>query len=194
MITFIQGNIVDKTPAYVVLEANHIGYMIHISLNTYSQIADKNQVLLYTHLSIKEDAHTLYGFFTQEERVLFRLLMTVSGIGANTARLILSSLSVEELTQAILSENVKQISSVKGIGGKTAQRMVLDLKDKISKGNFSTEKIPLLHNRIKDEALSALVMLGFVKNSADKVIDKIQQTEGMNLTVEELIKKALKYL
>jgi len=124
----------------------------------------------------------------------FRLLIAVSGVGANTARLILSSLSPDELTQAILSENVNSIKSVKGIGLKTAQRLIIELKDKIAKGNFSVEKITISHNRNKDEALSALMMLGFPKNSADMVIDKIQKAEGLDLSVEELVKKSLKML
>jgi len=194
MITFVQGKLIEKTPTYAVIETSGIGYMIHISLNTYAQIAHLEQCLLHTHLSIKEDAHSLYGFFTLEERAFFRLLIAVSGVGANTARLILSSLSPDELTQAILTENVSSIKSVKGIGLKTAQRLIIELKDKIAKGNFSTEKITVSHNRNKDEALSALMILGFPKNSADMVIDKIQKAEGLDLSVEELIKKSLKML
>jgi len=194
MITFVQGKLIEKTPTYAVIETSGIGYMIHISLNTYAQIANLEQCLLHTHLSIKEDSHSLYGFFTLEERAFFRLLIAVSGVGANTARLILSSLSPDELTQAILSENVNSIKSVKGIGLKTAQRLIIELKDKIAKGNFSGEKIIISHNRNKDEALSALMMLGFPKNSADMVIDKIQKAEGLDLSVEELVKKSLKML
>jgi len=196
MITYIKGTLVEKNPAYVVIEtAGGVAYGIHISLATFSQLKEIENVKLLTHYAIKEDAHQLYGFFTEEERSLFRLLISVNGIGVNTARLILSSLSTDELINAIASENVRVIQSVKGIGLKTAQRVIIDLKDKISKGaTQNVEKITISYNNNRMEALSALMSLGFVKNSADSALEKIVRAEGTNLSVEELIKRALKIL
>jgi Holliday junction DNA helicase RuvA len=152
-------------------------------------------VKLLTHYVIKEDAHQLFGFYTEEERSLFRLLISVNGIGANTARLILSSLSTDELVNAIATENVRVIQSVKGIGLKTAQRVIIDLKDKIGKSvPQNIEKISISYNNNRAEALSALLSLGFAKNSADSALEKIVRAEGTNLSIEELIKKALKVL
>jgi len=197
MITYIKGSIVEKNPAYVVIEtAGGVAYGIHISLATYSQLKETENVKLLTHYVIKEDAHQLFGFYTEEERGLFRLLITVNGIGVNTARLILSSLSTDELINAIATENVRVIQSVKGIGLKTAQRVIIDLKDKIAKSipNNNIEKIAIPYNNNRGEALFALVSLGFAKNSADSALEKIIRAEGTNLSIEELIKKALKVL
>jgi Holliday junction DNA helicase RuvA len=196
MITYIKGTLTEKTPAYVVIEtAGGVGYGIHISLATFSQLKETENVKLLTHYIIKEDAHQLFGFYNEEERSLFRLLISVTGIGANTARLILSSLSTDELVNAIATEDVRTIQSVKGIGLKTAQRVIIDLKDKIGKSApQNIEKITISYNNNRAEALSALVSLGFAKNSADSALEKTIRAEGTHLSVEELIKKALKVL
>jgi len=196
MITYIKGAIVEKNPAYVVIETvGGVAYCIHISLATFSQLKEIENVKLLTHYVIKEDAHQLFGFYTEEERILFRLLITVNGIGVNTARLILSSLSTDELINAIATENVRAIQSVKGIGLKTAQRVIIDLKDKIGKNTpHNVEKISISYNNNRGEALFALLSLGFAKNSADSALEKIIRAEGTNLSIEELIKKALKVL
>lgn len=196
MITHIKGTIVEKNPAYVVLEtAGGIGYLIHISLNTFSQLKDERQVKLLTHYVVKEDSHTLFGFYEESERTLFRLLISVNGIGPNTACVMLSALSVQDLVNAIASQDVRTIQSIKGIGAKTAQRVVVELQDKIAKASFDVQdNFSSLNNNTKIESLSALVALGFAKNLAEKVLDKIIKEEGPSLTVEELIKKALKLL
>lgn len=190
MITHIKGKLVEKNPAYVVIDCNGVGYLLRISLHSFSQIGDEEFCSLYTHLSIKEDSHSLYGFVEKEERELFRLLISVSGVGANTAQMILSSLSPNDAQQAILSENVQVLKSVKGIGAKTAQRIILDLKDKIAKQGVVADNRFVVHNRVKDEALSALTMLGFNKNSIEKIIDKELHQES-NVEVEALVKKVL---
>ena len=193
MITHIKGKLVEKNPSFVVIDCNGIGYMIRISLHTFSQLHDSELCSLYTHLSVKEDSHSLYGFFDRSERELFRLLISVSGIGTNTAQTILSSLSPEEAQQAILSENVAALQSVKGIGAKTAQRVILDLKDKIAKQGISINESSVLHNTTREEALSALTMLGFSKNLVNKALDKELKSQS-NLKVEELVKRVLKNL
>lgn len=196
MITYIKGHLVEKNPAYVVIEtAGGVGYLIHISLNTFSQIKDENEIILLTHFVVKEDEQALYGFLEEEERTLFRMLISVSGIGPNTALLLLSSLSVGEIANAISNDDVRTIQSVKGIGTKTAQRVIIDLKNKISKTQFSSkDNFSTFNNNNKIEALSALVSLGFAKNSAEKVLDKIIKDGGTDLSIEDLIKKALKLL
>jgi Holliday junction DNA helicase RuvA len=196
MIEYIKGKLIEKNPAFVVLETSGgIAYFIHISLATFSNIGDREEVKLLTHFVIREDAQLLYGFAEEEERNLFRLLISVNGIGVNTARLMLSSLSVNELINAIATENLKIIQGIKGIGAKTAQRVIIELKDKIGKTNTTNSEIfTFSYNNNRVEALSALVSLGFVKNSADAVLEKIIKSEGVNLSVEDLIKKALKLL
>lgn len=196
MITYITGKLIEKNPAYLIVEtAGGVAYFVHISLYTFTKLKEENQVKIFTHYIIKEDAHLLYGFADEDERMLFRLLISVNGIGANTARLILSSLNAQELCQAIATEDVRTIQAVKGIGSKTAQRMVLDLKDKIMKSApQNTDKFSKINNNNKNEALSALVSLGFAKNPAEAMLDKIIQSEGISLSVEDLIKKALKLL
>jgi|TARA_B100000768_G_scaffold60030_1_gene58070 Holliday junction DNA helicase RuvA len=193
MITHIKGKLVEKNPSFVVVDCNGIGYMIRISLHTFSQISDSELCNLFTHLSVKEDSHTLYGFFEKAERELFRLLISVSGVGTNTAQTILSSLSPLDAQLAILSENVAALQSVKGIGAKTAQRIILDLKDKIAKQGISGEESSIMHNTTRDEALSALTMLGFSKNIVNKAIDRELKNQS-NLEVEELVKRVLKNL
>lgn len=191
MITHIQGKLIEKNPSYVVIDCNGVGYLLRISLHTFSHITDKELCMLYTYLSIKEDSHTLFGFSDKEERELFKHLISVSGVGPNTAQMILSSLSPHDAQQAILSENVVLLKSVKGIGGKTAQRIILDLKDKLTKQGIATDISFAEHNTTREEALSALTMLGFSKSSVQKVIDKELYNAG-DLEVEELVKRVLR--
>ena len=193
MITQIKGKLVEKNPTYAVVDCNGVGYLMHISLNTYSSLPNDENVLLYTHLSVREDAHTLYGFSNKVEREIFRLLTSVSGVGPSTARTMLSSMTSEEIQQAIASENVKLIQSVKGIGAKTAQRVIVDLKDKILK-TFDLDEVSVVQNNTnKEEALSALEVLGFARKQADKVVGNILK-ETPDASVEKLIKQALKNL
>ena len=194
MYSFISGKVAEKNPAYVVIDNQGIGYLINISLNTFTAIGEQSEVRLYVHLAIREDAHVLYGFYTEEERALFLQLITVSGVGCNTARLILSSLTVKETVDAISSNNTKAIQNVKGIGAKTAQRIIVDLHDKISKLNISEgEKTPAGYNTLKEEALSALMVLGFNRTSIEKILDKLM-SQMENPNVEQLIKEALRLL
>ncbi len=193
MITHIQGKLTEKNPTHVVIDCNGVGYMINISLNTFSQIPDNEQLKLYTHLQVKEDAHTLYGFSSLAEREIFRLLISVSGVGASTARTMLSSLTPKQIREGIASNDVALIQSVKGIGAKTAQRIILDLKDKVLKIYDIDEVSVSQGNTNKDEALSALEVLGFAKKQAERVVDKIVASEP-EATVESIIKQALKNL
>jgi Holliday junction DNA helicase RuvA len=197
MIAHINGQLLEKTPTYVVIDCGGVGYQLHISLNTFARLPDTGTVKLLSHLSIKEDAHVLFGFWDEQERGLFRLLISVNGVGPGTARMILSSLTPGELQTAILSGQVAVLKGVKGIGEKTAQRILIDLKDKVGKSEqaptaFSTL---LAHNKVKEEALSALVMLGFARNLAEKAVEKVLKTAGgEEPQVEQLIKQALKNL
>jgi Holliday junction DNA helicase RuvA len=193
MYEYIEGPLIEKNPAFCVIEAAGIGYCIQISLSTFSWLETQPRIKLFIHLVVREDAHILFGFYTRQEREIFRLLLTVSGVGANTARMMLSSLTSDDIQQAILGGNASLLQSIKGIGTKTAQRIILDLHDKISKEKGSGELFPAKDNRLKEEALSALVMLGFNKGEADKVIGKILIAEK-DLPLEDLIKKALKHL
>ena len=193
MYAFISGKIVEKSPTYVVVDNNGIGYLINITLNTFTAIGEKEEVRLYTHTQILEDAHNLFGFYSQKERDLFELLISVSGVGCNTARLILSSLTVSELSNAIANDDAKTIQSVKGIGTKTAQRIVIDLKDKLKKIDVQTEIFSVPNNTIRAEALSALTILGFNKTAIEKALDKILK-QNPDASVEALIKEALKIL
>ncbi|MVO08840.1 Holliday junction branch migration protein RuvA [Flavobacterium sp. TP390] len=193
MITHIQGRLVEKTPTEVVVDCNGIGYHVNISLHTFSLIPDDEKIKLFTFLQIKEDAHTLYGFVEKQERELFKLLLSVSGIGASIARTMLSSLAPQQIIQAIASNDVATVQSIKGIGAKTAQRVILDLKDKVLKV-YALDEVSLVSNNTnKEEALSALEVLGFARKSAEKVIEKIVK-EDPNASVENLIKQALKNL
>jgi holliday junction DNA helicase RuvA len=194
MYAFIEGKISEITPASVVIDCQGVGYDISISVNTYSQIKDQTNCRLFTHLAVREDAMVLFGFAKEQERALFRNLISVSGVGAGTARLILSSLTPEEVSGAIASGNVPLLQRVKGIGGKTAQRIVIDLKDKLGKDPGLKDILGTPHNTKKEEALSALTMLGFNKTLAEKTIDKILKDEGTPLSVEQLIKSALKIM
>ena len=193
MITHLQGRLVEKNPTDVVIDCNGVGYLLNISLHTFSQLPTSENVKLFTHLSIREDAHTLYGFSSLAEREIFRLLISVSGIGASTARTMLSSLSPDQVREAIAAEDVATIQSVKGIGAKTAQRAILDLKDKILKV-YGLEDVSLISsNTNKNEALSALETLGFARKQAEKVCEKIVQQDPQ-ASVESIIKQALKNL
>ena len=193
MYAFITGKVAEKSPTYVVLDNHGIGYLINITLNTFTAIGEKEEVKLFTHEQILEDAHNLFGFYSSKERDLFELLISVSGVGCNTARLILSSLTVNELSNAIANDDVKTIQAVKGIGAKTAQRIVIDLKDKLKKNDFQTEIFAVSNNTIKTEALSALMILGFSKAAVEKALDKLLK-QMPEATVEVLIKEALKVL
>ncbi|CAM1373930.1 Holliday junction ATP-dependent DNA helicase RuvA [Tenacibaculum litopenaei] len=193
MITQLRGRLVEKNPTDVVIDCNGVGYLVHISLQTFSALPVEENVVLYTHLFIRDDAHTLYGFSTKTEREVFLLLVSVSGVGPSTARTMLSSMTSEEIQQAIASENVKLIQSVKGIGAKTAQRVIVDLKDKILKTFDLGEVSVVQDNTNKEEALSALEVLGFVRKQAEKVVNNVLK-ETPEASVEQLIKLALKNL
>ncbi|MDX1270446.1 Holliday junction branch migration protein RuvA [Bizionia paragorgiae] len=193
MITHIKGKLVEKNPTDVVIDCNGVGYFINISLHTFSQIPDQENISLFTHLHVKEDGHTLYGFITPGEREVFRLLISVSGIGTNTARTMLSSLTPKQIKEGIAGEDVALIQSVKGIGLKTAQRVIIDLKDKIIKIYDIDEVSVNKNNTNKDEALSALEVLGYAKKQAERVVDKIVSATP-EATVEDIIKQALKKL
>jgi holliday junction DNA helicase RuvA len=195
MIAYIDGKLTLKDPTYVIIDVSGVGYQIKISLSTYSALPDGERCKLHTYLHIKEDAHTLYGFATAAEKETFLHLISISGVGPNTGLMILSSLSVDEVQQAIVREDVRTIQHVKGIGAKTAQRIILELKDKIKKETMiaGSASIPAAaHNTARAEALSALVTLGFAKNVAEKTLDAIIKREDRSLSVEELIKFALK--
>ena len=193
MITQVRGRLVEKSPTEVVVDCNGVGYLLHISLNTFSSLPAHENVVLYTHLSIREDAHTLFGFINKTEREVFKLLISVSGVGPSIARTMLSSMTSEEIQQAIASENVSLIQSVKGIGLKTAQRVIVDLKDKILK-IFDMDEVSLTSsNTNKDEALSALEVLGFQRKQSNKIVAAILK-ENPEATVEKIIKLSLKNL
>ena len=193
MITQIIGRLVEKLPTHVVIDCQGVGYQVNISLHTFSQLGDDENIKLYTHLQIKEDSHTLFGFLTTLERSVFRLLLSVSGIGASTARTMLSSLEPQQIQRAIITEDLATIKSVKGIGLKTAQRVLIELKDKML-NLFEGEEIqPFPNNTIKEEALSALEVLGYSRKQSEKVIDNAIQS-APDSSVEDLIKAALNKL
>ena len=193
MITQIIGRLVEKTPTQVVIDCNGVGFAVHISLHTFSQIGNDENIKLFTHLQIREDAHTLFGFHTPMERSVFLLLLSVSGIGASTARTMLSSLEPQQIQRAIVSEDLNTIKSVKGIGLKTAQRVLIELKDKMM-NLFDGEEIQILgNNTIKDEALSALEVLGYSRKQSERIVDGIIQSTP-DCSVEELIKESLNKL
>ena len=193
MITQLHGRLIEKNPTYVVIDCNGVGYEVNISLHTYGQIGSDENIRLHTHLQIREDAHTLYGFFQPLERSIFRLLISISGIGANIARTMLSSMTPVEIQQAIVHEDLAAIKAVKGIGLKTAQRVLIELKDKIQNVAGMDEIPALKSNTIKEETLSALEVLGYPRRQAEKVIDNIIQSAPES-SVEELIKQALNKL
>ena len=194
MITHLEGKLVEKNPTNVVIDCHGVGYFVNISLNTYSALGSTDNVRLYTYLQIKEDAHTLYGFANKAEREVFVLLISVSGVGAGTARTMLSAITAAQVRSAIINGDVATIQSVKGIGAKTAQRVVLDLKDKMLKlQDLADEPSAIIHSN-KEEALAALEVLGFVRKQAEKVLDKVLRTATQELSVEELIKEGLNQL
>ena len=193
MITHIEGKLVEKNLTDVVIDCNGVGYTLNISLHTYSQIPDHEKLKLYTHLLVREDSHTLYGFSSMAERDIFKMLISVSGVGASTARTMLSSLNPKQVREGIAMGDVALIQSIKGIGAKTAQRVILDLKDKILKVYDIDEVSFAKNNTVKDEALSALEVLGFVRKQSERIIDKII-TNNPDANVETIIKEALKNL
>lgn len=193
MIDYIKGNITQITPTFLTIETGGIGYFINISLTTFTRLEGKNDYKILVQEIIREDSHQLFGFADKEERDIFRLLISVTGVGAATARMMLSSLNPAEIEKAIIGSDVSLLKSVKGIGLKTAQRIIVDLKDKLGKQTGTGEIFAFTDNTRREEALSALVMLGFAKSAVVKVLDKIVREEK-NLTVEDLIKRALKNL
>jgi Holliday junction DNA helicase RuvA len=194
MYEFIKGRLTEKNPTYAVIEANGIGYLLNISLHTYSQLKEDENCILLVHMVVREDAMILFGFAEADERELFRQLISVSGVGPNTARMILSSIQPGEIAQAIVTGNAPLLQSIKGIGSKTAQRLIVELKDKLSKDLMPYEKMPGGHNTKRDEALSGLIILGFSKMVAEKALTKVIEKEGSALPVEQLIRHALKIL
>lgn len=193
MIAHLQGKLVEKTPTEVIIDCNGIGYHVNISLHTYSLLPSSDAIKLFTYLQIKEDSHTLFGFVEKSEREIFKMLLSVSGIGASIARTMLSSLEPKQIIHAIASADVVTIQSIKGIGSKTAQRVILDLKDKVLKLYDLDEVSMIQSNTNKDEALSALEVLGFVRKSAERVVEKIVK-DNPDATVENIIKLSLKNL
>ncbi len=193
MIAHLQGKLVEKTPTHIVIDCGGVGYHVNISLHTYSLLPNTDFVKLYTHLQIKEDSHTLFGFVEKSEKEIFKLLISVSGIGASIARTMLSSLDPKQITNAIASGDVVTIQSIKGIGSKTAQRVILDLKEKVLKLYDLDEVSMQQSNTNRDEALSALEVLGFLRKASEKIIEKIVK-EDPDASVESIIKKALKNL
>ena len=193
MIHHLKGKLVEKNPTHVVIECGGVGYFVNISLHTFSKITDVENIQLYTHLQVKEDSHTLFGFSEKSEREIFRLLLSVSGIGSSTARTMLSSMSPIQVRDAIATGNVAAIQAIKGIGAKTAQRVILDLKDKVLKIYDIDEVSAISNNTNKDEALSALEVLGFVRKQSEKIVDKVLSQDA-SLSVEDIIKLSLKNL
>lgn len=191
MIHYLNGKLVEKNPAYLIVECGGVGYFVNISLHTFSKIPDQENLLIYTHLQISEDTHALYGFADEEERRMFRLLITVSGIGCNTARMMLSSMNVLELESCIVQDDILRLKKIKGIGEKTAQRMVLELKSKLRKEPGVLSQVS--NFKIKDEAASALQTLGFNRSTVDKTLDGLLRNNPA-ASVEELVKYALKAL
>lgn len=193
MISFLRGKLVEKSPTQIVVDCNGVGYEVNISLYSYEMLPQDEPIKIHTYLQVREDAQVLFGFMDKSERDVFTKLISVSGIGASTARMMFSSLSPEEVVNAIANEDVETIKSVKGIGLKTAQRVIVDLKDKINKIDIANEVLPTQSNTHKDEALSALVTLGYSKKQAEKSVQKIVK-ENPEATIEYIIKTALKNL
>jgi Holliday junction DNA helicase RuvA len=191
MIGSLNGKLIEKNPTELLIECSGVGYEVKISLNTYTQLSNSEQIKLHTKLIVREDAQILYGFFTKEEREMFNYLISVSGIGPNTAMIMLSSLVPEEIAHAIQTDDVITIQGIKGIGAKTAQRVIIDLKGKVIKFSSGSETFDLKGNKTRFDALNALVSLGFDKKSTEKVLDKI---DGGEQTIEQLIKEALRLL
>lgn len=194
MIAFLKGDFVFKSPTVVHMDVAGVGYEVQVSLNTFTKIQDKTTGRLFTSLIIREDAHILYGFFDMAEKEMFMNLLSVSGIGASTARVMLSYMKPDELARAIVTGDVRTLESLKGIGKKTAERIVLELKDKLSKHSTETNIPALKHNTLHTDALNALLALGIARQGAELAIKKVTQTEDSSISIEELVKKALKTL
>jgi holliday junction DNA helicase RuvA len=195
MIAFLKGRLVHKDPTFVVIDVNGVGYHVNISLQTYSEIKDQENIQLFTHLAIREDAHVLYGFSQESEKKLFQMLISVNGVGPSTAIVMLSYMNSHELKSAIVQENATALQSIKGIGGKTAQRVIIDLRDKLKKESWEENQSPILvgpHNTLRKEALSALLTLGLPKAAAEKSVDTVLKKSGNTITLEDLVKQALK--
>lgn len=195
MIAFLKGKLIHKDPTFVIIDVNGVGYHAHVSLQTFSEIKNQENILLYTHLSIREDAHVLFGFSKEAEKKMFQMLISVNGVGPSTAIVMLSYMSIDELKSAIVHDDATTLQKIKGIGGKTAQRVIIELKDKLKKDSFE-EIIPsgtgVRHNTLRNEALSALTTLGINKGAAEKSIDGVLKKSGNTLTLEDLVKQALK--
>jgi holliday junction DNA helicase RuvA len=195
MISFLKGRLVQKDPTHVVVDVNGVGYHLNISLQTFSEIKEQENTFLHTHLSIREDAHVLFGFSTESEKKLFQQLISVNGVGPSTAIVMLSYLSSEELKAAIVQEDTTTLQRIKGIGGKTAQRVIIELKDKLRKDlaeDASAAITGIKHNTLRNEALSALITLGITKSAAEKSVDTVLKKSGNTVTLEDLVKQALK--
>lgn len=195
MIAFLKGRLVQRDPTHVILEVNGVGYYIHISLQTFSDIKEQENIMLYTHLSIREDAHVLFGFSGESEKRLFQQLISVNGVGPSTAIVMLSYLNSNELKSAIVREDAAALQAIKGIGGKTAQRVIIELKDKLKKESWEDTQPVIstgIHNTVRKEALSALLTLGLPKNVAEKSVDAVLKKSGNTITLEDLVKQALK--
>lgn len=195
MIAFLKGKLIHKDPTYVVIEVGGVGYHVLISLQTYSDIKDQENILLFTHLNIREDAHILFGFSKEAEKKMFQMLVSVNGVGPSTAIIMLSYMSIDELKSAIVHDDATTLQRIKGIGGKTAQRVIIELKDKLKKDSLE-EIIPsntgVRHNTFRNEALSALITLGINRSAAEKSVDTVLKKSGNTITLEELVKQALK--
>lgn len=195
MISFIKGRLVHKDPTFVIIDVGGVGYQATISLQTYSEIKDQENILLHTHLNIREDAHLLYGFSQESEKRLFQQLISVNGVGPSTAIVMLSYMTSQELKTAIVHENALALQSIKGIGGKTAQRVIIELRDKLKKESWEESTLSVSagpHNTLRKEALSALLTLGLPKSAAEKSVDAVLKKSGNNITLEDLVKQALK--
>jgi Holliday junction DNA helicase RuvA len=195
MIAFLKGKLIHKDPTFVIIDVNGVGYHAHISLQTYSEIKDQENILLFTHLSIREDAHVLFGFSKEGEKKMFQMLISVNGVGPSTAIIMLSYMSIDELKSAIVHDDATTLQKIKGIGGKTAQRVIIELKDKLKKDALEeiiTTGTGVRHNTLRNEALSALITLGINKSAAEKSVDGVLKKSGNTLTLEDLVKQALK--
>lgn len=195
MIAFLKGRLVHKEPTHVIIDVGGVGYQVNISLATFSDVKDQENIMLYTHLAIREDAHILFGFSKDGEKKLFQQLISVNGVGPSTAIVMLSYMNSNELKTAIVQENAAALQSIKGIGAKTAQRVIIDLKDKLKKENWEESQVPISHgphNTLRKEALSALVILGLPKAAAEKSVDAVLKKSGNTITLEDLVKQALK--
>ncbi|HWY98203.1 MAG TPA: Holliday junction branch migration protein RuvA [Bacteroidia bacterium] len=193
MYAYFEGTLKEKNPAYAIIDCNGVGYILNISLNTFGKIPESGKCKLFAHLSVREDAHVLFGFAEESERMMFRDLISVSGVGEVTARMMLSSMSPPEIQQAIVNGDVSRLKSIKGIGEKSAQRIIVDLRNKMGKESFGTApSIIGPYNKLKQEALNALEVLGYARNVAEKAIDKTIRDEGDTLSLEDLVKRVLK--